>query len=166
VGYALAVVGGFAAVAVNEMLMPVDAAQGSPGMVAFGDMVLFVLAAGVLGLVPSWFLLKLCIDKAPRAVLAIELLVAVMGPVSWLTVVHMAGGPPPPDQPQAAGELLGLFIAFGAIPRIVIGPVVLVIEAVTFLLIRERIARALLVAATLMDLIPLGMFVLHMTGRL
>ena len=58
-GYVLAVVGGFAAVAVNELFMPADVAQGSPGMVAFGDMILFVLVAGLLGLAPTWFLLKL-----------------------------------------------------------------------------------------------------------
>jgi hypothetical protein len=35
-GYALCVVAGFAAVTVNELRMPADVAQGSPGMVAFG----------------------------------------------------------------------------------------------------------------------------------
>ena len=58
--------------------------------------------------------------------------------------------------------LLGLFIAFGAIPRMVLGPVLLVIEGATFLLIRERVKRALLVVAMLMDLIPLSLFALHM----
>jgi hypothetical protein len=38
----------------------------------------------------------------------------------------------------------------------------LVIEAVAFFLVRERITRALLVVAMLMDLVPLGMFALHM----
>jgi hypothetical protein len=33
-----------------------------------------------------------------------------------------------------AGELIGLFIAFVAIPRMVFGPVFLVIEGATFLL--------------------------------
>jgi hypothetical protein len=37
----------------------------------------------------------------------------------------------------------------------------LVIEAATFLLVRGRVTRALLVVAMLMDLIPLGMFALH-----
>jgi hypothetical protein len=45
---------------------------------------------------------------------------------------------------------------------LVLGPVLLVIEAVTFLLIRGRVTRALLVVAMLMDLVPLGMFALHM----
>jgi hypothetical protein len=58
VGYALAAVGGVAAVAVNELLMPPEISQGSPGMVAFGDMILLVLVAGFLGLLPTWFLLS------------------------------------------------------------------------------------------------------------
>jgi hypothetical protein len=161
-GYALCVVAGFAAVAVNELRMPVDVAQGSPGMVAFGDMILFVLVAGFFGLAPTWFLLKLFIEKAPRALLAIVLLVAALGPASWLAVMHMAAGLSPPNPPVAVSQLLGLFIAFVGIPRMVFGPVLLVIEAITFLLIRERVTRALLVVAMLMDLVPLGMFALHM----
>ena len=120
-GYALCIVAGFAAVTVNELRMPADVAQGSPGMVAFGDMILFVLVTGFVGVVPTWFLLRLFIAKAPRALLAIVLLVAVMGPVSWLAVRHMAGGLNPPNVPEAVGALLGLFIAFVAIPRMVLG---------------------------------------------
>jgi hypothetical protein len=161
-GYVLSVVAGFAAVAVNELRMPADVAQGSPGMVAFGDMILFVLVTGFAGVVPTWFLLRLLIAKAPRALLAIVLQVAAMGPVSWLTVRHMAGGLNPPNMPEAVGALLGLFIAFVAIPRMVLGPVLLVIEAATFFLVRERVTRALLAVAMLMDLVPLGMFALHM----
>ena len=131
-------------------------------MVAFGDMILFVLVAGFFGLAPTWFLLKLFIEKAPRALLAIVLLVAALGPASWLAVMHMAAGLSPPNPPVAVSQLLGLFIAFVGIPRMVFGPVLLVIEAITFLLIRERVTRALLVVAMLMDLVPLGMFALHM----
>ena len=161
-GYALCVVAGLAAVAVNELRMPADVAQGSPGMVAFGDMILFVLVAGFVGVVPTWFLLRLFIEKAPRALLAIVLLVAAMGPASWLAVTHMAGGLNPPNMPEAVEALLGLFIAFVAIPRMVFGPVLLVIEAITFLLVRGRVTRALLAVAMLMDLVPLGMFAFHM----
>ena len=32
---------------------------------AFGNMILFVLVTGFLGLVPTWFLLKLAVEKAP-----------------------------------------------------------------------------------------------------
>jgi hypothetical protein len=161
-GYALCVVAGLAAVTVNELRMPADAAQGSPGMVAFGDMILFVLVAGFVGLAPTWFLLKLLIAKAPRALLAIAVLVAALGPASWLAVRHMAGGLSPPNPPVPVSQLLGLFIAFVAIPRMVFGPVLLVIEVVAFLLVRGRVTRALLVVAMLMDLVPLGMFALHM----
>ena len=159
-GYALSVAGGFAVAAVNEMLIPADIGKTSGGMVAFGDMIVFVLGAGFFSLVPSWFLLKLFLEKAPRALLAVLLLIAVAGPLSWLAVVYLAGAHGP-NPPQAASELLGLLIAFGAIPRIVAGPVVLVVEGTVFLLIKERVTRALLAMATLMDLIPLCMFALH-----
>src|SRR5437016_11666808 len=91
-GYALSVGAGFAAVAVNELFMPADVAQTSPGMAAFGDMILFVLVAGFVSLVPTWFLLKLFVEKAPRTLLAIELLIAAIAPVSWLAVTYLAGG--------------------------------------------------------------------------
>jgi hypothetical protein len=161
-GYALCVVAGLAAVALNELRIAADVAQGSPGMVAFGDMILFVLVAGFFGLVPTWFLLKLSIEKAPRTVVAIELLAAAMGPASWLSLTHVAGSASLPNLPEAIRTPIVLFIAFVAVPRLVLGPVLLVIEAVTFLLIRGRVTRALLVVAMLMDLVPLGMFALHM----
>jgi hypothetical protein len=160
-GYALAVAAGFTAVAVNELRMPEDVAQGSPGMVAFGDMILFMLVAGFFSLAPTWFLLRLCIEKIPRVLVAIELLAAAMGPASWLVLIDMVSGPPK-GLPQVGGRLLGWFIAFVAIPRMVLGPVMLVIEAMTFVLVRERAMRALLVVAMLMDIIPLCMFALHM----
>ena len=163
VGYALSVAGGVAVVALNELFMPADVAEGSPGMVAFGDMILFVLATGFFGLVPTWFLLKLVLEKAPRALLAALLLLAAIGPLSWLTVMYMAAGPVA-NPPQAGMELLGPLIAFGAMPRIVAGPVLLVVEGLTILLARNRVIRALLVAAMLMDLVPMGLFALHMAS--
>jgi hypothetical protein len=67
VGYTLAIVGGVAAVALSELFMSEDAApQGSDGMVAFGDVVLFILATGFLSLAPTWFLLRLGVAKARR----------------------------------------------------------------------------------------------------
>jgi hypothetical protein len=113
---------------------------------------------GFLSLAPTWFLLKLSVEKTPRALLATELLIAAMGPVSWLAMTARAvttpkGGPSRlPNWPQAARELVGLLIAFGVIPRMIFGPVLLVIEGVTFLLVRERIARGLLAAAMFMNL--------------
>ena len=161
-GYALCVVAGLAAVALNELRIAADVAQGSPGMVAFGDMILFVLVAGFFGLVPTWFLLKLLIEKAPRTLVAIELLAAAMGPASWLSLTHVAGSASLPNLPEAIRTPIVLFIAFVAVPRLVLGPVLLVIEAVTFLLVRGRVTRALLVVAMLMDLVPLGIFALHL----
>jgi hypothetical protein len=151
-GYALSV----AVVAVHELFV----AQNSDGMAAFGDMILFVLAAGFFSLAPTWFLLKLSIEKAPRALLAVLLLIAATGPPSWLAVAYLSGAGAP-NLSQAADELLGIFIAFGAIPRIVAGPVLLVIEGLAFLLARARVTRALLAAAMMMDLVPLGMFALR-----
>jgi hypothetical protein len=161
VGYVIAIVAGFSAVAVNELSMTEDTSRGSPGMVAFGDMIVFVLAAGVIGLIPTLFLLKLLVEKAPRALIAIELLLAVLGVASWLAVMSLAGGPDP-RQPQSVGQMLGLLVAFIGIPRIVFGPVLLTIEGLTFILIRGGAARLLLVIAALMDLVPIGLYALHM----
>jgi hypothetical protein len=163
-GYGVAFVGGIAAVAVNEMLIPEDIQQTSGGMVAFGDMVLFVLATGALSLAPTWFLLRLCIEKIPRTLIAAELLLAVLGPASWLGVRWLSSGPNVQSLPNVISGALGLFIAFGAIPRIVLGPVLLVVELATFFLIRERFTRMFLAAAMVMDLIPMSMFVLHMAA--
>jgi hypothetical protein len=159
-GYALSIVGGCAVVGINELVMPDDISQTSPGMVAFGDMILFVLFTGFFSLVPTWFLLKLSVEKAPRAVLAIQLLIAAMGPPSWLAVAHLAT-PHGANLPEAGKALFGLLIAFVAIPRIVAGPVVLVVEGAAFFLFRQRVPRALLAAAMLMDLVPLSMYALH-----
>jgi len=40
--------------------------------------------------------------------------------------------------------------------------VLLLIEGAVFLLVRARVTRALLAAAMLMDLVPLGLFALHL----
>jgi len=161
VGYALSVAAGIAIVVLNELFMPADIAEGSGGMVAFGDMILFVLATGFFGLVPTWFLLKLALERVPRALLTALLLLAAIGPMSWLAVMHFASGPSP-NPPTAAMELLGPLIAFVAIPRIVVGPVLLVVEGLTFVLARQRAFRALLIAAMLMDLVPMTLYAFHM----
>jgi len=164
-GYAISVGIGVAAVIVNELRMPADVAQGSPGMVAFGDMVLFVVVTGFFSLAPTWFLLKLFIEKAPRTLLVIELLFAALGPASWLAVMYLAdgaGGASLANLPEAPRALFGLFVAFVAIPRMVFGPIFLAIEGATFLLVRERATRGLLAVAMLIDLVPLSMFALHL----
>jgi hypothetical protein len=161
-GYVLAVCGGFAAVAVNERFMPADIAKTSPGMVAFGDMILLVLVAGSLSLVPSWFLLKQFVETASRTLVVIILATSVIGPASWLAAIYLVGGPDPATSPLAGKPVLGLLIAFVAIPRIVFGPVMVVIEGAAFFLIRDRAARVLLAIALLMDFIPLGLYALHL----
>jgi hypothetical protein len=162
-GYALAIVAGFAAVALNELSMSEEASQGSPGMVAFGDVIIFVLAAGVVGLIPTLFLLKLLVEKAPRALILVELVVAALGPLSWLGVWWLASAVPDPSHPRVIWQILGPFIAVIGIPRIVLGPVVVVIEGLTFILIRGRAVRLLLIAAALMDVIPIALYAWHMT---
>jgi hypothetical protein len=164
VGYGLSVGGGIAAVAVNELFMPYDIKQSSGGMVAFGDMIVFVLVAGLLGLAPTWFLLKLCIEKVPRTLLAAELLIAAIGPTSWLAVTWMAAGASPQRLHQAFSGGLGALVAFVAIPRMVLGPVLLMVEGATFFLAPERLTRTVLGAAMLMDLIPLSIFAMHIVA--
>ncbi|HTY55922.1 MAG TPA: hypothetical protein VMB26_12000 [Candidatus Binataceae bacterium] len=165
-GYALAVAGGIAAVGVNEMRIADDIKQSSGGMVAFGDMIVFVLAAGVLSLVPTWFLLKLCLERAPRILLIAELMIAALGPASWLAVAYMVAGSSPQSLPHTFGEILGVFIAFVAIPRMVFGPVMLIIEGATFLLVRARLARTLVAAAMLMELLPMSIYALHFAAAI
>jgi hypothetical protein len=165
-GYVVAVLVGLAAVALNELRISEDIQPDSGGMVAFGDLILFVLVVGFFSLVPTWFLLRLFVRNMPRALLAILLLIAAIGPAGWLTMMYLARNPGLPDAPQSIVSLLGLFIPLVAVPRIVLGPVLLVIEGVTFLLVRARIVRALLAAAMLMDIVPLSMFALHMARAL
>ena len=160
-GYALSVVGGIAAVAVNELLIPADVSQGSGGMVAFGDMILFVLVVGIHSLAPTWFLLKLLVEKAPRALLAALLSIAAIGPLSWLAVIDLTSASGS-NLPQSIQELLGILIAFVAMPRIVAGPVFVMVEGAAFLMARSRVRRALLAVAMLMDLVPLSLFALHL----
>jgi hypothetical protein len=164
-GYALSVVGGAVVVAIHELLALADAAQNSGGMMAFGDMILFVLASGFFGLVPTWFLLRLAIEKAPLGLLAAQLLIAALGPVSWLAVVYLTDADVM-ALPQAAKELLGAVITFGAMPRIVAGPALLVVEGATFLLVQKRLTRALLASAVLMDFVPLSLFALHLASAM
>src|SRR5581483_5224234 len=89
-GYVLAIVGACVASVIHELMMPEDIAQGSPGMVAFGDMVLFIFVAGFLGLFPTFFLLRLWLEKSPRGLLKVVLVVAALGPLSWLATTVMA----------------------------------------------------------------------------
>jgi hypothetical protein len=165
--YAVAIAAGFAAVTVNETAIPASTAQGSPGMVAFGDMVLFILVTGFFALVPTSFLLWRAMQKWPRALLSALLLLAVLGPLSWLTMVAM--GREALARPSAAGHdpgWIGLWIAFVAIPRIVVGPVLVLGEGAALLLSRNRSTRLFLALAMAMDLIPLGIFAQHMVSAL
>jgi hypothetical protein len=163
-GYGLSIAGGVGAVTLNELSMSEEIQQGSPGMVAFGDVIVFLLAAGGLSLLPTWFLLRLCLEKAPRALLIAELLIAAIGPASWLAVFLLSTNPNLQRLPGVIAAALGLFIAFVAIPRMALGPVVMIVEAATLFLARERMVRVLLGAALLLDFVPLSWFALHMAA--
>jgi hypothetical protein len=165
IGYGLSLAGGVTVVVLHELLAAADVAQNSGGMAAFGDMILFVLALGFFSLVPTWFLLKLAVEKAPRALLAAQLLIAALGPLSWLAIAY------PTDAdvtalPLAARELFGALVVFSAMPRIIAGPALMVVEGATFLLVEERTTRALLACAMLMDFVPLSLFALHLAASM
>ena len=157
----LAIAGGAAAVAVNEWRMPAEISQQSGGMVAFGDMVLFVLASGALALAPTFFLVRLAVEKSPRALMGALMLLAAAGPASWLMVLYFSD-PANSAVSRAAPPILGLLIAFAAIPRMVAGPVLVAVEGGAFYFLTDTTARKLLIAAILMDLVPLTLFGLHM----
>jgi len=166
-GYVLAFAGGVAAVMVNEALMPAEISQTSGGMVAFGDMVLFVLVTGFIGLLPTFLLLRLWLEKSPRTLLAALLIPAAIGPLAWLSVTAMAatttpGGPSLQNLTETSRVLIGTLIAFVAIPRMVLGPVLIVVEGITVVMVRTRRTRLLLAGAMLLDIVPLGLFALHM----
>ena len=165
-GYVLSLVAGCGAVTVNELLMPSDISQGSPGMVAFGDMILFVLVTGFVGLLPTLFLLRLAIDKAPRASLIALVALALAGPLSWLMMRYLASAGPAGLPSGAFTQLLGPLIAFVAIPRIVAGPVVVVAEGLAMLLVRQRNMRIVLAVAILMDLVPIGIYASRMASAM
>jgi len=162
IGYALSIVGGLAVVVVHELLTAADIAQNSCGMAAFGDMILVILAAGFFGLAPTWVLLRLAVEKAPSALLAAQIVIAALGPASWLAAIHLTGIDVAAS-PWASGELLGVLLTF-AMLRIMVGPVLLVIEGATFILAQTRSRRALLASAMLMEFVPLGLFTLHVAA--
>jgi hypothetical protein len=118
-------------------------------------MIVFVLAAGFLGILPTWFLLKVGIKAAPRALLVGGIVVALIGPFSWLSGERrqsIKSGP----QHRRAGRLshhLPRHSAHGGRP----GP-----AGVSFLILRDREMRMLLAAAMLMNAVPLGLFGSHM----
>jgi len=69
-------------------------------------------------------------------------------------VLNLASAGPPDDLPRAGKQLLGLFTALVAMPRIVAGPILLVVEGLAILLVRSRMTRALLAAAMIMEIVP------------
>jgi hypothetical protein len=82
VGYALAVAGGYGAVWLAERARDPRVADAASGMYAFGDLLGFLLVAGLLSLAPTWVLLRAA-RGSPRA----------QGVLGALLLVWAAGGP-------------------------------------------------------------------------
>ena len=72
----------------------------------------------------------------------------------------------PRGPPQILAQLLGPLIAFVAIPRIVAGPVIVVVEGLAMLLVRQRNMRIVLAGAVLMDLVPMGIYAARMASAM
>lgn len=151
-GYVIAIVLGIAVVVVHAWLLPAEVIDQSGGMVAFGEMSLFVLAAGFASVVPTWFLLKLLADRAPRLLLSMLVVVAILGPSSWLLVIL----------PEAVTHIFGLLVPLVAIPRIMAAPVVLVVGAIAMHLLSSPRSRAIIAGAMLLDIVPLALFAWHL----
>ena len=105
--------------------------------------------------------MKLFVEKPPRALLLTILVIAVTGPLSWLAAIYLFGGSDPSTSPMAGKPVLGPLIAFVAIPRMVFGPVLVVVEGAAFFMVRDRPTRAVLAIAALMDFIPLALYALR-----
>lgn len=158
-GYALAVVGGVAVVALNELRMSEDIAQGSPGHGRFCRRHTVHASEGVLQ--PPADVVPAETDRSEGATHSARFPALSRG--YW--TIDLAGDDPIRrryGRITRVNTVSGALIALGAISRIVAGPVVMTVEGITILLARGSIMRALLAGAILMDLIPLVMSALHM----
>ena len=164
-GYVIAIVGGFAAVAITNS----DAGRHLPRLARHGRLWRHGPAGAGDGLsrpVADLSLIRLAIAQAPRASLVALTVMALAGPLSWLAMVALAHRGPGPYVPAFGGQSFGWLIAFAAIPRIVVGPILVVAEGLAMILVRQRNMRIVLAATMLMDLIPIGLYALHMAGAM
>jgi hypothetical protein len=97
--------------------------------------------------------------------LAALFVLATTGPVSWILTLSISADPRGGGPSQDSDVWLGLLVAFWAIPRIVLGPLIVLVETATCFLARDQSARLLLAAMILMDIIPLGLFLRHLTHQ-
>ncbi|MFO1148288.1 MAG: hypothetical protein U1E62_07920 [Alsobacter sp.] len=161
-GYVLAALGGLAAVAINGWMTPAEASRQSGGMVAFGDLVLFVGVAGLASLAPTWFLLALMSRTAPRLTLGLFLLAAALGPVCWGLLALPAPGASSSGAWSRSDEAFSWFVGYVALPRIAAGPILVALEAAALLVFKTPSARAALVLAMLMDVVPWLILAAHL----
>ena len=158
-GYAAAVA--VAACVVSARYWFVNAADVSAmsGMYAGGDLIGFVLVAGMLGLAPTFFLLRLATETYPRALAAALLAVSATGPLSlWLLSVLASHSP---HLQRTLNELLGLALVFLIAPRVVAIPVMVIVLGLALLLARERRTRVLLACGLALEAAPLVLIILH-----
>ncbi len=105
--------------------------------------------------------MKVPAENAPRTLLAAILVIAATGPLSWLAAIDLFGGPDPSTSALAGKPVLGPLIAFIAIPRLVFGPILIVVGGAAFFMMRGRLTRVVLAVAVVMDFIPLALYALH-----
>ena len=113
-GYAAALAAAALSVWVRNLFVSPADQLAMSGMLAAGDSIQFVLVAGALGLVPTFFLLRLLAQGWPRALAWALLAVAATGPLGWLV---MAGLVKFPVMPRAFSELVGLALVLLVFPR-------------------------------------------------
>ena len=129
------------------------------GMFAGGDAIGFVLIAGALGLVPTFFLLRLATETHPRALAAALLTLSATAPLSlWLLSVLSSGSLP---RQGTLNDLLGLAMVFLIGPRVVAIPVVFIILALALLMAREKRTRVWLACGLVLEAVPLILLVIH-----
>ena len=157
-GYAAALAAAALSVWVRNLFVSPADQLAMSGMLAAGDSIQFVLVAGALGLVPTFFLLRLLAQGWPRALAWALLAVAATGPLGWLV---MAGLVKFPVMPRALSELVGLALVLLVFPRAVASPVVFAALALALVLARDRRSRALLTVALSLEGVPLALVALH-----
>lgn len=136
----------------------------SSGMYAGGDLIGFVLIAGTLGLVPTFFLLRLATEAYPRALAAVLLTLSATGPLSLLLLTAVL--PEPLQLSPAVKNALGAAMVFLIFPRVVGIPVMFAVLGVAFLLAQDNRARVLLACGLAIEAVPLILIALHFARAL
>lgn len=162
-GYALSLAGGCAAVAAKNARIPPADQMAMSGMMAVGDLITFVLAAGFLSLAPTFFLLKSAADSRPSLLAWSLAALGATAPACWLMLANSSWTP---ALPKALLPLFGMFLALFVMPRAAASPVFLVVIAASRALTTDPKARRVLSAALLLEGVPLALVALHFARAL